>query len=169
MIRDLDGVRPEIHDAAFVHEAAVLVGRVRLGADSSVWPCAVLRGDLEEIVVGDRTNIQDGAVLHTDRGYPTTLGSGITVGHGAILHGCRVKDNCLIGMGAVLLNGCVVEEDSMVAAGALLPPGLRVPQGHLAVGVPAKVIRPLEREEVRRIHENAALYVENIKRYAARP
>jgi carbonic anhydrase/acetyltransferase-like protein (isoleucine patch superfamily) len=160
MIRELDGIRPDIHPTAFVHETAEIMGRVKIGAQASVWPFVVLRGDIEEIVIGEGTNIQDNTVLHTDRGVPTILGDWISVGHSAILHGCRVDDGCLIGMGAILLNKSHVEKGAMVGAGALVPPGLRVPAGHLAVGVPARVIRPLTPEETRHLRENARNYLD---------
>ncbi|MBI4395750.1 MAG: gamma carbonic anhydrase family protein [Elusimicrobia bacterium] len=160
MIRDYDGVRPEVPPTAFVHETAVVIGKVRLGAHASLWPGVVLRGDMEEIVVGEGTNLQDNTVVHTDHGFPTVLGNGVTVGHAAILHGCRVGDHSLIGMGAILLNGSVVEEDAMVAAGSLLSPGKRVPGGHLAMGSPAKIMRPLTPEEIQRNRKSAEQYVE---------
>lgn len=167
MIRDFEGTKPEIHPTAFVHEAAEVIGRVRLGRDASVWPGVVLRGDVEEITVGNGTNIQDNTVVHTDHGVPTVLGDGVSVGHAAVLHGCRIGNNCLIGMGAILLNNSVVEDEAMVGAGALVPPGMRVPKGHLAVGVPAKVVRPLRPEEIAHIRENAAHYLDVKAKHAA--
>ncbi len=159
MIRDLDGIRPEIHPTAFVHETAEVIGKVKIGPRASLWPYVVLRGDVEEIVVGEGTNIQDNTVVHTDHGIPTVLGDWVSVGHSAVLHGCRVGDHCLIGMGAILLNNSVVEEEALVGAGALVPPGMRVPKGHLVMGVPAKVVRPLKPEDIRHIHWNAEEYL----------
>lgn len=159
-VRDFDGHTPKIHPSAFVHETAEVIGRVNVEANASLWPYVVLRGDVEPITIGEGTNVQDNTVIHTDHGVPTVLGKGISVGHSAVLHGCRVGDNCLIGMGAILLNKCVIEDEAMVGAGALVPPGMRVPKGHLAVGVPAKVVRPLKPEEIKHLYENAAHYVE---------
>ena len=166
MIRSLDGQAPAVDPTAFVHERAEVIGKVRLGAQASVWPGAVLRGDIEEIVLGARSNAQDNAVFHTDKGHPTVLGEGVTVGHAAVLHGCTVGNNCLIGMGAILLNGVVVEDEVLVGAGALLTPGTRVPKGHLAVGSPAKVIRPLKPEEIKHIYQNAENYIGYSQRHA---
>jgi carbonic anhydrase/acetyltransferase-like protein (isoleucine patch superfamily) len=165
-IREFDGIRPEIHPTAFVHETAEVIGRVRLGPKVSIWPYVVLRGDVEEIVLGEGTNIQDNSVLHTDHGLPTVLGRYISVGHGAILHGCRVADHCLIGMGSILLNRAEIEEESMVGAGAVVPPGFRLPKKHLALGVPAKVARPLRPEEVKHLYENAEHYLEYLEKHA---
>lgn len=159
MIIEQDGARPDVHPTAFVHETAVVIGRVRIGPRASVWPHAVLRGDIEEIVVGEGTNIQDNAVVHTDQGSPAVLGGGVTVGHSAVLHGCRVEDNCLIGMGSILLNNAVVEEGAMVGAGALVAPGARVPKGHLALGTPARTVRPLKPGEIEHIRKNAQNYL----------
>jgi carbonic anhydrase/acetyltransferase-like protein (isoleucine patch superfamily) len=159
-VRDFDGHKPEIDPTAYVHETAEVIGRVTLGPKSSLWPYVVLRGDVEPITIGEGTNVQDNTVIHTDHGIPTVLGKGTSVGHSAVLHGCRVGDNCLIGMGAILLNNSVVEDEAMVGAGALVPPGMRVPKGHLAVGVPAKVVRPLKPEEIKHLYENAAHYVQ---------
>jgi carbonic anhydrase/acetyltransferase-like protein (isoleucine patch superfamily) len=167
MIREFDGHKPDIHPTAYVHETAEVIGRVRLGPRVSLWPYVVLRGDVEEIVVGEGTNIQDNTVVHTDHGVPTTLGRFISVGHSAILHGCRVGDHALIGMGSIVLNNAVVEEEALVGAGALVPPGLRVTARHLAVGVPAKVIRPLTPEEIRHNRENAEHYLDVMKKHAS--
>ncbi|HOW27569.1 MAG TPA: gamma carbonic anhydrase family protein [Elusimicrobiota bacterium] len=159
MIRELEGVRPDIDTTAFVHDTAEVVGKVRIGPRSSLWPYAVLRGDVDEIVVGEGTNIQDHTVIHTSDTLPAVLGNWVTVGHSVVLHGCRIGDHCLIGMGAILLDGVVVEKEAMVGAGALVPPGMKVPSGHLAVGVPAKVIRPLRPEEIRQMRDNAEQYL----------
>jgi carbonic anhydrase/acetyltransferase-like protein (isoleucine patch superfamily) len=161
MIRSFNGHSPEVHPTAFVHERAEVIGRVRLAANTSVWPGAVLRGDIEEIVLGEGSNVQDNAVIHTDDGQPTVVGKGVTVGHGAILHGCTVGDEALVGMGSILLNGSRLENGCLLGAGALLAPGARVPQGHLALGSPAKAIRPLKPEEIEGIRANGRRYVLN--------
>lgn len=159
MIRALDGHAPEIGPGAFVHEAAEVIGRVRIGADASVWPRAVIRGDTEEIVVGAATNVQDGAVLHADPGFPCNLGERVTVGHLAVVHGCSVGDEALIGMGAVVMNGAVVGAGSIVGAGAVVPEGTEIPPGSMALGVPARVVREITEEERRGLVGSAERYV----------
>lgn len=152
MIRPLDGHVPHLAPGAFVHEAAEVIGRVRLGARSSVWPRAVIRGDTEDITVGYETNIQDGAVLHADPGMPCTLGDRVTVGHLACVHGCMVGDEALVGIGAVVLNGARIGAGSIVGAGAVVPEGVEVPPGSMVLGIPGKVVRavgPKEREGLR--------------------
>jgi carbonic anhydrase/acetyltransferase-like protein (isoleucine patch superfamily) len=163
VIRSLDGHVPAVGPGAFVHDAAEVIGQVTLGARASVWPRAVLRGDTERIVVGDETNVQDGAVLHADPGEPCLLGSRVSVGHLACVHGCEVEDEVLIGMGAIVLNGARIGAGSVVAAGALVPEGARVPPGSMALGVPARVARPVTGEERARFLQGAARYVEMIR------
>ena len=150
--------RPSIDDDAWVAPGATVVGDVTLGPASSVFYGAVLRGDGDGIVVGARTNIQDGCVLHTDPGFPVTLGAGISVGHRAVLHGCTVGDDSLVGMGAIVLNGATVGPCCLVAAGALVLEGADIPAGSLVAGAPAKVRRPLTDEEVAKLRANADTY-----------
>jgi carbonic anhydrase/acetyltransferase-like protein (isoleucine patch superfamily) len=150
--------RPAIAEGAWVAPGATVVGAVTVGAGSSVWYGAVLRGDGDRIVVGARTNIQDGCVLHADPGLPLALGDGISVGHRAVLHGCTVGDDSLVGMGAVVLNGARIGPRCLVAAGALVLEGVEVPAGSLVAGAPAKVRRTLTDEEVARLYANAATY-----------
>lgn len=166
MIREYDGVRPEIDPAAYVHETAEVIGKVKIGAQSSLWPYVVLRGDVEGIVIGEGTNIQDNTVIHTDFGIPTSLGDWISVGHSVVLHGCRVGNHCLVGIGSIVLNNAVLEDEVFVAAGALVPPGMRVPARHMAMGIPAKV-RPLKPEEIRHIHRNAEAYIGLLEKHRA--
>jgi carbonic anhydrase/acetyltransferase-like protein (isoleucine patch superfamily) len=137
----LAGFEPEIDKSAFVHPDAVVIGRVRIGADASVWPCAVLRGDHGEIVVGARTSIQDGTVVHTTEAWPTLIGADCVVGHNAHLEGCVVEDQCLIGSGSVVLNRARVGSGAIVAAAALVPEGFDVPPAALVAGVPARIKR----------------------------
>ena len=137
---------------------ATLVGKVSVGPGASVWYGAVLRADLAAIQVGAGSNIQDNCVLHLDEGMPCLVGEGVTVGHGAILHGCTIEDNCLIGMGAILLNGAVIGRDSMVGAGALITQNTVIPAGSLVLGSPAKVKRMLTPEEVESIRRSAQEY-----------
>jgi carbonic anhydrase/acetyltransferase-like protein (isoleucine patch superfamily) len=150
--------RPTIADGAWVAPGATVVGAVTVGAGSSVWYGAVLRGDGDRITVGARTNIQDGCVLHTDPGFPLTLGDDISVGHRAVLHGCTVGDGALVGMGAVVLNGARIGPRCLVAAGALVLEGADIPAQSLVAGAPAKVRRPLTDEEAARLRDNATTY-----------
>ncbi|MBF6175609.1 gamma carbonic anhydrase family protein [Nocardia blacklockiae] len=152
---------PEIADSAWVAPNATVIGRVRLAAEVSVWYSAVIRGDLEEIAVGAGSNIQDGCVLHADPGFPLTVGTGVSVGHNAILHGCTVGDDVLVGMGATVLNGAVIGAGSLIAANALIPEGAQIPPGSLVAGVPGKVRRELGEAERDRIRLNAAVYRHN--------
>ncbi|MGH3192389.1 MAG: gamma carbonic anhydrase family protein [Streptosporangiaceae bacterium] len=132
---------PDIHPTAFVHPDAVVIGRVRIGAEASVWPCAVLRGDHGAIEIGARTSVQDGTVVHTTREWPTIIGDECVVGHNAHLEGCVVADRCLIGSGSVVLNRAQVGTGAVVAAAALVPEGFEVPPGALVAGVPAVIKR----------------------------
>ena len=161
MVRLYRGVRPVIASSAFVDESAQVIGDVVIGDESSVWMNAVVRGDVNTIRIGSRTNIQDGTIVHVmrDPSHPTVVGDEVTVGHGVILHGCTVADRCLIGMGAILLNGSSVGSDSIVAAGTLLPEGMSVPARSLVMGSPGKVRRALTDDEVAFIRESAANYV----------
>ena len=162
MVRSAAGHAPEIDPAAFVHEAAEVIGWVRLGAHSSVWPGAVVRGDVERIAIGEGSNIQDGAVLHSDPGQPLLVGDGVTVGHQACLHGCKVADEVLVGIGARVLNGARVGAGAIVGAGALVPEGADVPAGALVFGLPAKVVRDVTAAERARGRAGAERYVEMI-------
>jgi len=144
-----------------------VLGDVTLGAHASVWYGAVLRGDMAAIVVGERTNLQDGTIVHVDEGLPTVIGARVGVGHRAILHACTVEDDCLIGMGSVLLNGVHVGTGSVVAAGAVVPEGARVPPGSLVVGVPARVTRPVDDALRQRIRDTWEHYVAEAERHRA--
>lgn len=157
-LRTFRGFRPKVHPAAYVHPTAELIGGVVLKRGASVWPYAVLRADDDRIVIGERSNIQDLAVIHCRTGRPTVLGRGVTVGHGTILHGCRIGDGCTIGMGSVVQE-CVIGRDSLIAAGAVVPPGVRISPRSLVMGVPGKVVRRLTRAEVRGIHRGEKSYL----------
>jgi carbonic anhydrase/acetyltransferase-like protein (isoleucine patch superfamily) len=158
---------PDIAADAWVHEAAVVIGRVRLGACCSVWPTAVIRGDVERIEVAEATNVQDGAVLHADPGMPCAIGRHVTIGHQATVHGCTIGDECLIGIGATVLNGAIIGAGSIVGAHALVPEGMVVPEGSLVVGVPARVRRDLTVDERRGLRAQAERYVANAARHRA--
>ena len=155
---------PQLHPSAFVAPSADLIGHVTLGAHSSVWFGAVLRGDTEAIRVGEGSNEQDGAVLHADPGFPCTLEAGVTVGHRAVVHGATCAAGSLVGMGAIMLNGSRLGAGAVLGAGALLPEGREVPDGMLAVGIPARVVGPVG--AAGRVG-NAAHYVRNAERYRA--
>jgi carbonic anhydrase/acetyltransferase-like protein (isoleucine patch superfamily) len=157
---------PQIHSTAFIFESADIIGDVAIGDQSSIWFKAVVRGDVHYIRIGDRTNVQDGALLHVTRGtHPLVIGNDVTIAHGVILHGCTVKDRVLIGMGAIVLDGAVINEDCMIGAGALVPPNMEVPSRTLVVGVPAKVKRELTEEEVKHIRQSAQNYIRYVENY----
>jgi carbonic anhydrase/acetyltransferase-like protein (isoleucine patch superfamily) len=140
---------PVVDETAFVHDDAVLIGDVRVGARSSIWPGVVLRGDQGFVHIGEETSIQDGSIGHATGGVSTTsIGSRCTVGHRALLHGCTVEDDCLIGMGAILMDNCIIGRESIVGAGALVPPGCVILPRSLVMGMPAKVVRQLTDEDV---------------------
>ena len=164
MFHSYEDKYPVCSPAAWIAENATLVGSVTLGARSSVWYGAVLRGDCAPIHVGENSNIQDNAVVHCEPALPTVIGDGVTVGHGAILHGCTVEDGVLIGMGAILLNGCVIGKNSLVAAGALVTQNTVIPPESLVVGSPARVLRPLRPEEKEHNAGNAEIYMLRAKK-----
>lgn len=166
MIRSFDGAKPTIHRDAFVHDSAELIGRVVIGEGASVWPGCVLRGDISEIRIGAGANVQDLTVIHTREGRPAVVGRGVTVGHRAVLHGCRIGDRCLIGMGAIVMEASVGAR-TLVGAGALIPAGARIPSGVLVLGSPAKVVRRLRPEELRMLAESERSYRALARRHAA--
>jgi len=152
-------------DEYFVADNATVLGRVRLAVDSSVWFNAVLRGDNDDIVIGRGSNIQDGCVLHTDPGYTLTVGEDVTVGHQAMLHGCTIGDNSLIGIKAVVLNGATIGRNCLIGAGALIAEGKTIPDNSMVIGVPGRVKRELSAEEVEGLTRSAQRYVANYKRF----
>lgn len=156
---------PKVGHRVFVAPGARVIGDCTLRDDVSIWFNAVLRGDLEPIEVGERSNVQDGAVLHTDPGLPCRIGKDVTIGHAAIVHGAIVEDGALIGMGAIVLSGARVGKGALVAAGALVPEGREIPAGWLAMGTPAKAVRELTPEERERIARGTAHYVHQKERY----
>lgn len=167
MLYPFEGRLPLLGERVWIAPTSAVIGDVSLADDASVWFQAVLRGDIEPIRVGAESNIQDGAVLHTDEGYPCEVGRRVTIGHHAIVHGARVGDGALIGMGATVLSGAVVGEGALVAAGALVPEGKEIPPGHLAIGVPAKVVRELSEEERVRVAAGVEAYLDRKRRYLA--
>jgi carbonic anhydrase/acetyltransferase-like protein (isoleucine patch superfamily) len=158
-------VKPQIDPSAYVAAQAVVIGDVRLAARSSIWPTAVLRGDINFIEIGEESNIQDGCIVHLADDLPTCVGKLVTVGHRAILHACTVEDECLIGMGATILDGAVIGRGSIVGAHALVTGGVRIPPGSLVLGTPAKVVRPLSAAEIAGIRTWADHYVELLPIY----
>jgi len=167
-VHTLDGIAPSLPGDGryWIAPDARVIGNVVIGEDVGIWFGAVLRGDNEPITVGAETNIQEHSVLHTDMGFPLTIGRGCTIGHRAILHGCTVGDNSLIGMGAIVLNGARIGANSLVGAGALVPEGKDYPDGSLIIGTPGRVMRALTEEQIERLHQSARSYVENWKRFA---
>jgi len=163
----IDGLSPQLAEAAWAAPSAELIGDVRLAARASVWFGAVIRADNTPIILGEETNFQDGAVGHSDPGAPLTIGARVTVGHQAILHGCTVSDDCLIGMGARVLNGAFLGTECLVGANALITEGKKFEEGGLIVGVPARVIRPLTDAEKAGLRLSAAHYAEKAARYAS--
>jgi carbonic anhydrase/acetyltransferase-like protein (isoleucine patch superfamily) len=166
-IHELEGIAPKLpgNGRYWIAPTATVVGRVQIGADASVWFEAVVRGDQELIIIGDGSNVQDGAVLHTDAGAPLTVGRNCTVGHQAILHGCTVGDNSLIGMGATVLNHARIGRNCLIGAKALITEGRVIPDNSLVIGMPGKVSRQLSPEEVEGITQSALGYAANWKRY----
>lgn len=167
-VYSLDGIAPTISgEGCWVADSAAVIGDVHLGAEVGVWFGAVLRGDNEPIRVGARTNIQEHVTIHTDPGFPATVGEGCTIGHRAILHGCTVGDNSLIGMGAIVLNGARIGRDCLVGAGALVTENKAIPDGSLVVGAPARVVRELDAAAIEALRRSAAHYAANARRFAA--
>ena len=156
----------DAHPDSWIAPTAAVIGKVRLEAGASVWFSAVLRGDNELIHIGENSNVQDGTVMHTDMGWPLTLGKGVTVGHNAMLHGCTVGDHSLIGIGAVILNGAKIGKHCIIGANTLIAEGKEIPDGSLVVGSPGKVVRELTEQQKSMLEANAAHYVLNARRYA---
>jgi carbonic anhydrase/acetyltransferase-like protein (isoleucine patch superfamily) len=167
-IYELDGQAPELPGDGryFVAETAVLIGRVRLKPHATVWFGAVLRGDNEWIEVGERSDVQDNCTLHTDPGFPITIGANTLIGHNVVLHGCSIGNNSLVGMGAIVLNGAKIGNNSLVGAGALVTEGKMFPDNSLIVGAPARVIRSLDEKAAKMIADGAEIYVQRGRRYA---
>ena len=167
-IYQLDDWVPEIAATAWVADSASVIGRVRMAEGASVWYGAVLRGDNEPVVIGPGSNVQEAAVLHTDPGFPCTVGAGVTIGHQAMLHGCTVGDGALIGIQAVVLNGARIGRNCLVGAGAVVTEGKEFPDGSLILGAPARVVRALGEEDIARMRRNAEVYVAKGALYRSR-
>jgi carbonic anhydrase/acetyltransferase-like protein (isoleucine patch superfamily) len=167
MIISVNGHTPEIADDAYVAEGAKLIGRLTVERDASVWFNAVVRADADRIVIGESSNVQDNATIHCDPGFPTLIGKFVTIGHNAIVHGCTVEDNVLVGMHATILTGSTIGKDSIIGANALVTEGAMIPAGSLVVGVPGKVVRSLRLDEIERVRASAESYRERARLYAS--
>ena len=166
MIRAYRGIVPKIAASAYIDSSAQVIGDVAVGERSSIWPNVTARGDVHSIRIGDDSNVQDNSVLHCDEGlFPLEIGNRVTVGHLAMLHGCTIEDDCVIGIGAVVLNGAKIGKGSVIAAGAVVPEGTEVPPDSMVMGVPGKVKRQLTEDERQRFRENAKHYVEAARIY----
>ena len=165
MILELDNIKPKIHENTFIANSADIIGNVEIFENVSIWFGAVLRGDVEKIVVGKNSNIQDNSTVHTDFGIPCIIGENVTVGHNVVLHSCNISDNVIIGMGSTILNGAKIAKNCLVGANSLVTHKLEYEEGVLILGNPAKIVRMLTDEEIEHIVKNANHYVENAKRY----
>lgn len=159
MIYPYNKINPTIHESCFIAPSADVIGKVTIKADASVWYGAVLRGDVETIDIGERTNVQDNVTIHVASGFKTTIGDDVTIGHNAVVHGCTVGNRVLIGMGAIVLDGAVIEDDVIIGAGALIPPGKVIPSKSLVVGSPGKIIRTLDEASLEGLLKSANIYV----------
>ena len=166
-IYELNGVAPSLADTAWVADSAQVIGNVVLGDQASVWFGTVVRGDMERITIGAGSNIQDTSVLHADTGQPLVIGARVTVGHQAVLHGCTVGDESLIGFGAIVLHGAKIGKNCLVGAGALVTEGKEFPDGSMIVGAPAKVVRQLTPEQIELLRHSAQHYIDNAQRFCS--
>jgi len=161
MIKAFQNSLPNLGEKVYISENAVVIGNVILGDEVNIWFGSVIRGDMHYIKIGNRSNVQDNAVVHVTTALsPTNIGSGVTVGHGAIIHGCTIEDDCMIGMGAIVMDDAVIGAGSLVGAGALVPPNMKVPQKSLVVGTPCKVVREVNSEEYKMIIERPQEYID---------
>lgn len=156
-----------IDKSVFIADGAKVIGNVEIGKNSSIWFNAVIRADSDKVKIGENSNIQDNAVIHTSEGFGVQIGDNVTIGHGAIVHGCTIKDNVIIGMGTIILNGAVIEENCIIGAGTLVTQGKVIPAGSLAFGNPMKIVRQLTEQEIQSITDNATSYVKEAKEYKA--
>ncbi len=176
-IRAFQGISPIIGEGTYVDEAATVIGDVVLGDDVSIWPGTVVRGDVNYIRIGSRTNVQDGTIIHVTHdgpygkpgGFATVIGEDVTIGHAAVIHACVIEDACLIGMGATILDGAVIRKNGFVGAGAVVPPGKTVESGELWLGNPAKCVRKLGEKEIEQLYYSAQHYVRLKDKYLAEP
>ena len=167
-LRSYKNIQPQIGQRVYIDSSSVIVGDIRIGQDSSIWPLVAARGDVNHIHIGERTNIQDGSVLHVTHkneknpeGFPLIIGDDVTIGHKVMLHGCTIRNRVLVGMGAIVLDGALIEADVMIGAGSLVPPGKKLESGFLYVGSPVKQARPITEEELAYLLISARNYVQN--------
>ena len=165
MIITLKGKKPKIGKNVYIAESAQVIGEVSIGNYSSIWPNAVLRADIEPIRVGKCSSIQDGVLIHVNWDLPAVVGDYVTVGHGAILHGCKIANNCLIGMGAIILDGAEIKKNCLIGAGSLVPEGRKIPEGRLVLGVPGRVIRKLNQKEIKKLKDAALEYLDFARKF----
>lgn len=165
MIKNFQGKEPKIHKTCYISESVDIIGEVVIGENSNIWFGTRARGDMNKISIGENTNIQENSVVHVDTDFPTIIGDNVTVGHGAIIHGCEISDNVLIGMGSIILNGAKISKNTIVAAGSLVSQGKTFKEGVLLMGSPAKVVRELTEEEINSIQTSANNYVALSKKY----
>ncbi len=166
-IHNFKNEKPIIGDACYIASSADVIGNVELGNQVSVWFNCVLRGDIEKIVIGENTNVQDLSVLHVVEKMPLLIGKNVTIGHHVVLHACTIEDSCLIGMGAIILDGAIIKKNSLVAAGSVVPPGKTYPEGSFILGNPAKVLRPLTDQELKKYGNHYLTYIETKNDYLA--
>ncbi|MFH0968223.1 MAG: gamma carbonic anhydrase family protein [Methanobacteriota archaeon] len=166
-IRQIMNIHQKVPQAAFVAPNSTVIGGISAGTDVSIWYGAVVRADKDRISIGDRSNIQDNCVVHTSSGHPVTIGDEVSIGHGAILHGCTIQDQVLVGLGAIILNGAVIGSECIIGAGALISEGKNIPSRSLVLGVPGKIIRQVSDEEVAGILQNASSYVNLAREHAS--
>lgn len=165
MIITLKGKKPKVGKDVYVAQTAQVIGEVTIGEYSSIWPGAVLRADIEPIKIGKRSSIQDGVLIHVNWDLPAVVGDYVTVGHGAIIHGCKIANNCLIGMGAIILDGARIEKNCLIGAGSLVPEGRKISEGSLVLGVPGRVVRKLDRKEIKKLKDAALEYLDFAKKF----
>ena len=161
MIKKFKNYNPQIGENVYISENAIVIGNVNIGNHVNIWFGSTIRGDVHFIKIGDRTNIQDNSVVHvTESQSPTTIGSGVTVGHGSIIHGCKIEDDCLIGMGSIIMDDALIGEGSLIGAGSLIPPKMQIPENSLVIGSPGKIIRKVSKNERKMILERSQEYID---------
>lgn len=165
MIKEFKGMNPIIHNTCYISESVDIIGNVVIKENANIWFGTRIRGDMNSIIIGENTNIQENSVIHVDSHCGTYIGNNVTIGHGAIIHGCTINDNVLVGMGSIILNEAIIGKNTIIGAGSLIPQGKEIPEGVLCLGSPAKVIRKLTEEEINKIQESADNYVSISKNY----
>lgn len=167
-IVEFNGRKPKIHPTVFVASSSQVIGDVEIGSDSGIWFGVVIRGDVGKVRIGTKTNIQDNVVIHPSSKFPTFIGDSVTVGHGCIIHGCRIGCHSLIGSGAILMDGVEVGKNSIIGAGSVVPKGVKIPEGVVAVGIPAKILRSISNRDLYEITRASEIYVDLAKKYSKR-